>query len=277
MTTILIVATTRTCSTLDEVLRAGSYQTRLAERWTDAVGVLMREPIDLLIIDPGAAGVDLRSLARFLSSRRDSDPPVLLLEDAPREGGPSPAMRIGAQGTLRADGPVRSTLEAIEQALRPARPAEAPRPGTNPRGQRTGVGRRVVLLETDPDYRVIARMALTSAAFHVIEISSPIELRVLVRAGGFDILVLDPESLRLGESETRRQLQAIPPQIPVVLWTDLDPGRLAWLEPGRHLPVPKRMGREVLVDSIRELFLLPRTSADASTETERESIPPDVS
>jgi len=112
---------------------------------------------------------------------------------------------------------------------------------------------RILLVDDESAIRRALRPPLTELGFQVVEASRGEEALQVLRAGGFDIVLLDVNMPGIGGLETLRRMRALAPRLPILMLTvrDAEEEKVEALEMGADDYVTKPFSTRELIARIR--------------------------
>jgi two-component system KDP operon response regulator KdpE len=112
---------------------------------------------------------------------------------------------------------------------------------------------RILLVDDESAIRRALRPPLIELGFQVVEASRGEEALQMLRAGGFDIVLLDVNMPGIGGIETLRRMRALAPRLPILMLTvrDAEEDKVEALEQGADDYVTKPFSTRELIARIR--------------------------
>jgi two-component system KDP operon response regulator KdpE len=124
---------------------------------------------------------------------------------------------------------------------------------------------RILLVDDESAIRRALRPPLTELGFQVVDVSRGEEALQMLRAGGFDVVLLDVNMPGIGGIETLRRIRALSPRLPVLMLTvrDAEEEKVEALELGADDYVTKPFSTRELIARIRTAVRRVRAPARA--------------
>ncbi|MGD0293472.1 MAG: response regulator transcription factor [Terracidiphilus sp.] len=124
---------------------------------------------------------------------------------------------------------------------------------------------RILLVDDESAIRRALRPPLTELGFQVVDVSRGEEALQMLRAGGFDVVLLDVNMPGIGGIETLRRIRAFAPRLPVLMLTvrDAEEEKVEALELGADDYVTKPFSMRELIARIRTAVRRVRAPARA--------------
>jgi two-component system KDP operon response regulator KdpE len=112
---------------------------------------------------------------------------------------------------------------------------------------------RILLVDDESAIRRALRPPLVELGFQVVEASRGEEALQMLRAGGFDVVLLDVNMPGIGGIETLRRIRALAPRLPILMLTvrDQEEDKVEALELGADDYVTKPFSTRELIARIR--------------------------
>ena len=112
---------------------------------------------------------------------------------------------------------------------------------------------RILLVDDESAIRRALRPPLVELGFQVVDVSRGEEALQMLRAGGFDVVLLDVNMPGIGGIETLRRIRAFAPRLPILMLTvrDAEEEKVEALELGADDYVTKPFSTRELVARIR--------------------------
>jgi two-component system KDP operon response regulator KdpE len=124
---------------------------------------------------------------------------------------------------------------------------------------------RILLVDDESAIRRALRPPLVELGFKVVDVSRGEEALLMLRAGGFDVVLLDVNMPGIGGIETLRRIRALSPRLPVLMLTvrDAEEEKVEALELGADDYVTKPFSMRELIARIRTAVRRVRAPARA--------------
>jgi two-component system KDP operon response regulator KdpE len=124
---------------------------------------------------------------------------------------------------------------------------------------------RILLVDDESAIRRALRPPLVELGFQVVDVSRGEEALQMLRAGGFDVVLLDVNMPGIGGIETLRRIRAMAPRLPVLMLTvrDAEEEKVEALELGADDYVTKPFSMRELIARIRTAVRRVRAPARA--------------
>jgi len=124
---------------------------------------------------------------------------------------------------------------------------------------------RILLVDDESAIRRALRPPMTELGFQVVDVSRGEEALQMLRAGGFDVVLLDVNMPGIGGIETLRRIRAFAPRLPVLMLTvrDAEEEKVEALELGADDYVTKPFSMRELIARIRTAVRRVRAPARA--------------
>jgi two-component system KDP operon response regulator KdpE len=124
---------------------------------------------------------------------------------------------------------------------------------------------RILLVDDESAIRRALRPPLIELGFLVVDVSRGEEALQMLRAGGFDVVLLDVNMPGIGGIETLRRIRAFAPRLPVLMLTvrDQEQDKVEALEQGADDYVTKPFSMRELIARIRTAVRRVRAPARA--------------
>jgi two-component system KDP operon response regulator KdpE len=112
---------------------------------------------------------------------------------------------------------------------------------------------RILLVDDESAIRRALRPPLVELGFQVVDVSRGEEALQMLRAGGFDVVLLDVNMPGIGGIETLRRIRAFAPRLPILMLTvrDAEEEKVEALELGADDYVTKPFSTRELIARIR--------------------------
>jgi two-component system KDP operon response regulator KdpE len=112
---------------------------------------------------------------------------------------------------------------------------------------------RILLVDDESAIRRALRPPLVELGFQVVDVSRGEEALQMLRAGGFDVVLLDVNMPGIGGIETLRRIRAFAPRLPILMLTvrDAEEEKVEALELGAEDYVTKPFSTRELIARIR--------------------------
>jgi two-component system KDP operon response regulator KdpE len=124
---------------------------------------------------------------------------------------------------------------------------------------------RILLVDDESAIRRALRPPLVELGFQVVDVSRGEEALQMLRAGGFDVVLLDVNMPGIGGIETLRRIRAYAPRLPILMLTvrDAEEEKVEALELGADDYVTKPFSTRELIARIRTAVRRVQTPARA--------------
>jgi two-component system KDP operon response regulator KdpE len=124
---------------------------------------------------------------------------------------------------------------------------------------------RILIVDDESAIRRALRPPLVELGFQVVDVSRGEEALQMLRAGGFDVVLLDVNMPGIGGLETLRRIRALAPRLPVLMLTvrDAEEEKVEALELGADDYVTKPFSMRELIARIRTAVRRVRAPARA--------------
>ena len=124
---------------------------------------------------------------------------------------------------------------------------------------------RILLVDDESAIRRALRPPLVELGFQVVDVSRGEEALQMLRAGGFDVVLLDVNMPGIGGIETLRRIRALAPRLPVLMLTvrDAEEEKVEALELGADDYVTKPFSMREMIARIRTAVRRVRAPARA--------------
>jgi len=124
---------------------------------------------------------------------------------------------------------------------------------------------RILLVDDESAIRRALRPPLVELGFQVVDVSRGEEALQMLRAGGFDVVLLDVNMPGIGGIETLRRIRAFAPRLPILMLTvrDAEEEKVEALELGADDYVTKPFSMRELIARIRTAVRRVRAPARA--------------
>jgi two-component system KDP operon response regulator KdpE len=124
---------------------------------------------------------------------------------------------------------------------------------------------RILIVDDESAIRRALRPPLVELGFQVVDVSRGEEALQMLRAGGFDVVLLDVNMPGIGGIETLRRIRALAPRLPILMLTvrDAEEEKVEALELGADDYVTKPFSMRELIARIRTAVRRVRAPARA--------------